>query len=507
MARRARQWIALLFWLAAAAAQTPPNESPTFRAGTELVQVSVVAQDKRGKPVPDLLRDEFQIFDNGTPREVRLFLSEKSNPSPPQPLPPNTFANGSHSGYSVLLFDNLATEFAYPESGASGVGFARQKALQALRTIPAGDKIAIYGLWRKLQIFREFTTDRDSLVRQLTAMGGSVDTPDRNNCAPDMNVTINGEGPEVGAARARAIAECHRLDGLQRARSIDEELGQVADHLAGIPGRKNLIWLAGVFQISPAALQKFTNAGVAIYPVDVRASMNTPAECDKSSGYAAMRALAAVTGGVAFYCRHDLDAAIGEAMEDGRIVYTLGFYQSGDAASAGVHRLGVRVSRPGVTLRYRTSYKADPPHPPSADPVADLVQALNRPVDSSAISVRASVTPTQNGLNLEARLDVENLDLIQEENLAPRQLLWKGRVEVVARFVTADGIVASDVFHQTVTLNLRLATYDIAVRDGLAYHTELNVPAKAVELKLLFANPASGKIGTLTIPLPEIAAK
>jgi len=289
MARRAHQWITLLFLPGgiAAAQQTPPE--PIFRAGTELVQVSVVALDKQGKPVADLRRDEFQIFDNGMPQEVRLFLSEKSNPSPPQPLPADTFTNGSHSGYSVLLFDNLATEFAYPGSGASGEGFARQKALQTLRTIPAGDKIAIYGLWRKLQIFREFTTDRDSLIRQLTAMGGSVDTPDRNNCAPDMNLSLNGEGPEAGIARARAIAECHRMDGLQRARSIDEELEQVADHLAGIPGRKNLIWLAGVFQISPTALQKFTNAGVAIYPVDVHASTHTPGECDKADVYKALR--------------------------------------------------------------------------------------------------------------------------------------------------------------------------------------------------------------------------
>jgi VWFA-related protein len=352
MARRARKWISLLLLPGGiAAAQQVPSD-PTFRAGTELVQVSVVAQDEQGKPVTDLRRDEFQIFDNGMPQEVRLFLSEKPNPAPPERLPPNTFTNGSHSGYSVLLFDNLATEFAYTGSGASGIGYARQKALQTLRTIPAGDKIAIYGLWRKLQIFREFTTDRDSLIRQLTAMGGSVDTPDWNHCALDPD--LKGAAQDA-AARSREIGECNRVDGLQRIRSLDEELQQVADHLAGIPGRKNLIWMAGQFPVSPAALQKLKNAGVAIYPVDVHASMKTVQECDKSGGYQALRALAATTGGVAFYCRQDLDAAIGEAMEDGRVSYTLGFYQSGDAASTGLHQLGVRVSRPGVTLRYRTT--------------------------------------------------------------------------------------------------------------------------------------------------------
>ena len=42
------------------------------------------------------------------------------------------------------------------------------------------------------------------------------------------------------------------------------------------------------------------------------------------------------------------------------------------------------------------------------------------------------------------------------------------------------------------------------MRFGLAYHKELKIPARAVELKLLFANPASGKIGTLTIPLSKV---
>jgi hypothetical protein len=42
---------------AIAAAQQAPQE-PTFHAGTELVQVSVVALDKQGKPVADLRREE-----------------------------------------------------------------------------------------------------------------------------------------------------------------------------------------------------------------------------------------------------------------------------------------------------------------------------------------------------------------------------------------------------------------------------------------------------------------
>ncbi len=98
------------------------QQSPTFRVGTELVQVSVIAQDKQGKPVADLRREEFQILDNGSPQEIRLFLAERKNRTPrlPNPKAPNTFTNqvaassGSRSGYSVILIDNLFTRFRRP---------------------------------------------------------------------------------------------------------------------------------------------------------------------------------------------------------------------------------------------------------------------------------------------------------------------------------------------------------------------------------------------------------
>jgi hypothetical protein len=59
---------------------------------------------------------------------------------------------------------------------------------------------------------------------------------------------------------------------------------------------------------------------------------------------------------------------------------------------------------------------------------------------------------------------------------------------------------------QTLTFNLRPATYESMLRGGDPHpnHSALTIPAKATELKVLVGNLASGKIGTLTIPLSEI---
>jgi hypothetical protein len=301
-------------------------------------------------------------------------------------------------------------------------------------------------------------------------------------------------GTALCLGKPDVVSDCIRVDALQRLPSMDEELKQIADHLAGIPGRKNLIWMANRFAIAGGpAVQRLMNAGVAIYPVDEAAVCRL---CPPRP-VAPMKALAAMTGGVAYFGRNDLAVAAREAIEDGRVSYTLGFYQPGDEKRVRLHQLTVQVSRPGVTLRYRTSYVTEPPAPVSANPVADLVKAMNRPMDATSIPITATVKSGADGLDFAATVDLASLDLKLEGGL------WKGKAEVVARFMGADAKQVGEVVAQTVVFNLRPPTYASLMRTGVPYRKKLKIPAKAVELKVLVGNLASGKIGTLTIPLSK----
>lgn len=483
--------------LTAAASPAPPPE-PLFRASTRLVQVSVIAQDKDGKPVTDLRRDEFQIFDNAAPQEIRLFLLDRSDAASPAPPAPDTFTNRIASGgSSVLLFDKL---FIDGENSVFKHNVrARQETLRALKGIPPGDRIAIYSLACHFQVVHEFTTDRDALLEKLDTF-----TPGAAPCA-DPTIPTNQSviaGPERTAVVA--VMNDHEREGFSEiAAHREADLGEyefkaMADHLAGIPGRKNLIWVTSVFRLSAANVKRLIDANVAIYPVDALGSLIAPPSA-KRDRYAPLLALASMTGGVAFYDRDDLDTGIGAALRDGSVSYTLGFYPSTEEGQAPVHRLGVRVSRPGVTLRYRTSYELKPSPPVSANPVVDFVQALNRPVDATVTPITARATREGNRVDLSVFLDVSTLDLELSDGL------WKGKAELVTRFVAADGLPAGAISAQTLTFNLRPATYE-AMRGGDPYrtHSDLPIPAKAAELKVLVGNLASGKIGTLTIPLSAI---
>jgi hypothetical protein len=65
------------------------QQDPTFHAGTELVQVSVIAEDKNA----GLRREDFQLFDHGQQQNIQLFVGETIQPEATPALPVNTFTN------------------------------------------------------------------------------------------------------------------------------------------------------------------------------------------------------------------------------------------------------------------------------------------------------------------------------------------------------------------------------------------------------------------------------
>ena len=72
---RARFWRSWpdCFWRARASRR---SSSPCSRSGTQLVDLFVTVTDRNGRLVPDLLREDFQVFDDGEPAEIVLFEND-----------------------------------------------------------------------------------------------------------------------------------------------------------------------------------------------------------------------------------------------------------------------------------------------------------------------------------------------------------------------------------------------------------------------------------------------
>src|SRR5215813_10814467 len=55
------------------AGQNPPAQDQPIRVKTELIDLRAAVTDKKGQPITDLRKEDFELMDNGKPQEVSFF--------------------------------------------------------------------------------------------------------------------------------------------------------------------------------------------------------------------------------------------------------------------------------------------------------------------------------------------------------------------------------------------------------------------------------------------------
>jgi VWFA-related protein len=147
---------AFILMVGCALAQAPSNEStPTFSAGTKLVQVDVVARSK-GAPARGLTREDFTVFDNGKPQKISFFSGRSTGGagSASIPLRGGAVSNRAErddellAHATIVLIDRKNTPHA-------NQAFAIQRIVKFVQTRRnKSDRIGIYSFGKdgKLQI-------------------------------------------------------------------------------------------------------------------------------------------------------------------------------------------------------------------------------------------------------------------------------------------------------------------------------------------------------------------
>ena len=208
-----------------------------------------------------------------------------------------------------------------------------------------------------------------------------------------------------------------------------------------------------------------------------------------------MQAFAEETGRQAYFNRNDIDHEIQEAISDPQSTYLLGFYLSDHDLDGKFHKLKVTVDRPGLTLHYRAGYTA------SADP--NLRRAAAEPIDtqmlsfldSAAIGIQAQVArendASRKSLKVSLSLDRNTLGLKagqQQVNL----------VEMFAEIDNQGQIVAR--ITQSVRFDMPAPNRDPG------YDQTIREQEGATRLRVFVQDKATGRTGSLTIPLADISA-
>ena len=530
-------------------AQQQAEAPVVLKATTRLVLVSVVAQNHRGLPVADLTKDDFRIRVNGKLQPASVFSVESTGSLPaaaPSTLTPsrqntvaaNVFTNrldartDSASGVNIILLDTRNTKFADQV-------YAKAQVIRYLRTLPPTDHIGVYTFGASLRVLHDYTSDSSEILNKLAASKKSLpDTSEMDAAGALQNDGllldnfIRGAGG-TGAAE-RDFYTTDRVLATLRAFEF------IANHLAQVPGRKNLIWVSGGFPLdigfdsladwhNPAVdqrsfteevdrtLRAMNDANIAVYPVDARGLMvdsrfsaenrrivNRPplAPPIGVKEQQTMQEIAGRTGGEAFYNTNDLAKAIHAAVDDSRVTYTLGFYPADSGFDGKFHKIDVETpGRSGVKLRYRKGY-FDIPEKPQDDKSrrAELRDAVWSPIDASAMGISAKVQKSATDpASMDITLKIDHAAI----SLQPEQARWLGRLDILLVQRDDQGKEFGGV-DDTVSLNLTQDTYQKLVSDDLTYHRVVVRAGSAKLLRIVVRDAASGAMGSVTVPLAKV---
>jgi VWFA-related protein len=207
-----RRFILFIF-----AALAIAQDDGVFRTTTQLVQIDVAAEDKDGKPVAGLTKDDFGLFVAHKPQEIATFTATSVAPAVPVALPPGTFSNKqaatevTQGRYTVFLLDWRNTNWQLQS-------WAHQELVKMVSKLPAGSKAALYVNNNGLQIVQEFTSDHELIQAKAATLWGQVQAPQTNL-----------DDAELASLQTIAVFQA------------------IAKHLAGISAQKVLIWVSTGF--------------------------------------------------------------------------------------------------------------------------------------------------------------------------------------------------------------------------------------------------------------------
>jgi VWFA-related protein len=256
--------------------QTPPqsNTEPKFQIKTEsnLVVLRVVVRDNHGKPVTDLKKEDFKVFDRGKEQVISQF-EETLSAIPSDPAQGSDGANAPTASVStaaerllVLYFDDLNTK----QDDLIQARDAADRFLSA--NLARTDRVAIFSTDKMLS---DLTSDRDQIHRALAQLNGTAHAVSRMRQCPEISdlqaEQILDDNNLQSSAWTLAISEykvCHsdpnpniqqavltirsmsmQIHEMTHQRAIAnlQSLEQITRYLARMPGQRTIVLVSPGF--------------------------------------------------------------------------------------------------------------------------------------------------------------------------------------------------------------------------------------------------------------------
>ena len=277
-------------------AQQP--EQPVFRSNVRTVPIYATVVDASGRLVPGLEQSDFTVLDNNKPAEMLLFSNES------QPFT------------AVVMLDTSA-------SMTANLKLLNRAAEQFLLRLLPVDRAQVGAFNDKIQLSGTFTNDRDELIGALNDL--YFGNPTRLN-----------DGIAAGL-----------------------------DALKGIEGRRVVVVFTDGEDTSSrlgfkTVMERARDEEVMVYSIGLESEYFNGMRVVRSRPSRDLRKISDETGGGYFELQKtdELAPTFTRVAQELRSQYLIGFAPV--ALDNRVHKLEVKVNKPGMTVRARKSYLAAP---------------------------------------------------------------------------------------------------------------------------------------------------
>jgi VWFA-related protein len=320
----------------------PPQQPPTFRAGTDLVRVDVTVLDRRGDPVTSLTAADFEVWDNGQPQAITSFkLVEATGQAPDDDVsleirhPGHAAAEAARDDVRVFL---IFWDEYHIDPFVGALRGREDLTRIVLNAFGPTDLVAIMDPLLTLPAIR-FTRDRRDLAEQVRKLRGrrGVYLPPRSGIEEAHLLEMRyieriRAQVSVSAVKAAAVHLATLREGRKSLIVVSEGLGAPADRMIDLVNAAN-------------------DSNTVIHVIDPRGLRV------ERGGSMFLQSLASGTGGESLNS-NDIPKAFTRVVKQASAFYLLGYAMSGTPMDGKFHEIKVRVKPPGLEVRSRAGYWA-----------------------------------------------------------------------------------------------------------------------------------------------------
>jgi VWFA-related protein len=520
----------------ASAAQQPP----TFKVRVDFVEVDAVVTDRQGRIVRDLKKEDFQVLEDGKAQAITNFtlvdipVDKESRPLfAASPIEPDVKSNEKpfDGRVYVMVVDDLHTRFGR----SVRVKAAAKQFIE--RRLGANDLMAVVHTAGSSDANQEFTSNKRLLLAAVDkTQGRKLDSATANK-TNEYNRTrdIRQQGDPLNDP-----------DDMERgfnARTTLDTLRNVADWFGAVRGRRKAILFVSegidydiydviaqngsnhqsastVLDATRDAIGAATRSNVAIYGIDPRGLTDLGDESielgsfpdDTSLGVGqgslqselrlsqdSLRTLSEETGGFAVVNKNDFATAFQRIVEDNSSYYVLAYYPP-DPRPGRIHKIDVRLTRPGLTVRARKAYltpkKVDPPKTTNNNPsTPELREALDSPLPVSGLTMHVFASPFKGA--------APNASVLFGVELRGRDMKVDPNSKILLSYlaIDANGKVKGGNTDSLTLTNLKPESKARIEQTGLRMLNRLDLPPGKYQLRIAAQDSAGGNVGSVQYDL------